>query len=191
MIVLVTGPVRSGKSMRAAHIARSLGSPVTYVATLRADPNDAEMRDRIARHRAERDAMPTIEVWRDGAPDLAQIVAAAAPHTTLLVDSLGTWLAGHLFALEAEVERDPIAAGALLDGFAEQLAGALPAAAAHCVFVSEEVGWGLVPASAQGRLFRDQLGRLAQRIARLADRVELVVAGLALDIKATGIPVVP
>ncbi len=189
MIVLITGPVRSGKSTRALRVARDLGLPVTHVVTARIDPGDAEMADRIARHRRERCTEPTIELWQSTQPDLAAVVAAAPDHTTLLVDSLGTWLAGHLFDIEQLAERDATAAREQLDALGQALLAGLATTRAHVVLVAEETGWGLVPPSAQGRIFRDALGRLTQRIGRIAARVELVVAGYALDVRAIGVPV--
>jgi adenosylcobinamide kinase/adenosylcobinamide-phosphate guanylyltransferase len=189
MIVLITGPVRSGKSTRAVSVARAFGSPVIHVMTARLDPADREMAERVARHRAERGAERTLELWEPGSPDLASIVAAGDAGTVLLIDSLGTWLAGHLLDLEALVEADPVAARAQLEAWIEPLADALARARCHVVLVGEETGWGLVPVSAQGRLFRDALGRLAQRIGRLAARTELVVAGYAVDLCAVGVPV--
>jgi adenosylcobinamide kinase/adenosylcobinamide-phosphate guanylyltransferase len=189
MIVLITGPVRSGKSTRAVRVARDLGLPVTHVVTARIDPRDREMADRIARHRRERGAEPTIELWGSTQPDLAAVVAAAPDHTSLLVDSLGTWLAGHLLDIEQLAECDAPAARERLDAVGQALLAGLATARAHVVLVAEETGWGLVPPSAQGRIFRDALGRLTQRIGRVAARVELVVAGYALDVRAIGVPV--
>lgn len=191
MIVLITGPVRSGKSTRAADVARELGAPVTHVMTARVDPSDAEMQDRIARHRLERGAEATIELWRPGVPDLAALIAAAPTQTTLLVDSLGTWLAGYFLEVEALAEQDALAAAARLDVVAEALLARLSGADANIVLVAEETGWGLVPMTAQGRIFRDQLGRITQRIGRFAARVELVVAGFAIDLRRCGVAVVP
>jgi adenosylcobinamide kinase/adenosylcobinamide-phosphate guanylyltransferase len=78
-----------------------------------------------------------------------------------------------------------------LERHAEPFLAGLTAARANVVLVAEETGWGVVPPSAQGRLFRDHLGRLAQRIGRIAERVELVVAGYALDLRSCGVPVSP
>jgi adenosylcobinamide kinase/adenosylcobinamide-phosphate guanylyltransferase len=188
MIVVITGPVRSGKSTRALHVARDFGAPVTHVMTARVDPADAEMADRIARHRLERGAEQAIELWGSGG-DLAAVIAAASPGTTLLVDSIGTWVAGHLLEVEALAERAPATALAHLDAVTEPLFGQLAAARSNVVFVAEETGWGLVPMTAQGRIFRDLLGRMTQRIGRLAARVELVVAGYAIDLRRYGVPV--
>jgi adenosylcobinamide kinase/adenosylcobinamide-phosphate guanylyltransferase len=189
MIVLITGPVRSGKSTRALGIARAFACPVTHVVTARADPADDEMVDRIARHRIERGADPVIDVWAPQTRSLADIVAAAAPGTTLLVDSIGTWVAGHLLDLESLAERDAPATLARLEAFAQPFLDRLPTVRANVVCVAEETGWGLVPVSAQGRIFRDHLGRLTRRIAHVAQRVELVVAGYALDLRGCGIKV--
>jgi adenosylcobinamide kinase/adenosylcobinamide-phosphate guanylyltransferase len=186
MIVLITGPVRSGKSTRAVSVARAFGVPVTHIVTARVDPADREMADRIARHRRERGTEPTIELWGPGQPDLPTHVNTAPADTTLLIDSLGTWLAGHLLMFEELAEADAPAALALLEARIDPLVTALSAPAAHVVLVSEETGWGLVPITNQGRIFRDALGRLGQRIGRSATRVELVVAGFALDLRRYG-----
>jgi len=188
MIVLITGPVRSGKSTRAVAVARRLGGPVIHVVTARVDPSDREMADRIARHRAERGREPTIELWDHGG-DLAAVIAAAESGSIMLVDSLGTWLAGHRLDLEELAETDALAAARRLAEFADALAAAVTGARCHLVLVSEETGWGIVPISAQGRLFRDAVGRLNARLARAAERVELVVSGYALDVRRYGEPV--
>ena len=189
MIALITGPVRSGKSARALHVARGLDVPLTYVATARIDPQDREMVDRVARHRLQRGALPAIELWQPGMPALPQIVATAPAQTTLLVDSLGTWTAGYLLDIEALAQSDAPRALTQLETFSEPLLDALMITRAHVILVGEETGWGLVPPSALGRIFRDHLGRLMQRIALVADRIELIIAGYAIDLKATGVPI--
>ena len=103
-----------------------------------------------------------------------------------MIDSLGTWLGGHLRALEAEALADPVGAARELERRAAALVPALRALAADAVVVSEETGWGVVPPSVMGRLFRDQLGRTGAAVAGLADRAYLVVAGYAVDLTAAG-----
>jgi adenosylcobinamide kinase/adenosylcobinamide-phosphate guanylyltransferase len=190
MLTLITGPVRSGKSAYAERLASSYGLAVTYVATARVDPTDAEMTDRVARHRADRPAAwSTYEVWGAGATGLADVVRDAPPDRVLLIDSLGTWLAGHLLDLEALAETDAPAALRSLETTTAGLGPALRASRGTIVLVAEETGWGLVPPSALGRIFRDHLGRLTRTFAQTADRVELVVAGYAIDLRAVGRPV--
>ena len=104
----------------------------------------------------------------------------------LVVDSLGTWLAAHVLALEPLALADPVAAARELAERAARLLPALDGLAADAVIVSEEAGWGVVPPSPLGRLFRDQLGRTAAAVAGRAERSYLVVAGFAVDLTAAG-----
>ncbi|GAC1404944.1 MAG: bifunctional adenosylcobinamide kinase/adenosylcobinamide-phosphate guanylyltransferase [Candidatus Velthaea sp.] len=192
MLALITGPVRSGKSDYALRVAREFGNPITYVATARLDLGDAEMADRIARHRADRGPeIGVVELWSPGTPDLPALVAAARAGTTLLVDSLGTWIAGHLLDFEELAESDAPAALKKLEARTAALLPRLAGAQADIAIVSEETGWGLVPPTPLGRIFRDHLGRTSARIGRRAGRVHLVVAGYALDLRAAGVPVLP
>lgn len=186
MIVLVTGPVRSGKSAFALELARERGCPATYVATCEADPDDAEMADRIARHRAARGAMPAVETNERTGPALVEVLTAARSGELLVVDSLGTWLAGHLLALEELAATDAPAAARALETRAAALLPALARCPAAVILVAEEAGWGVVPPTVLGRLFRDQLGRTAAEIAKRAERTYLVVAGHALDLSVAG-----
>lgn len=166
---LILGGARSGKSRYAAERARRSGLDVRCIVT--AEAFDAEMQERITRHRAERPAhWRTIESPRGLAETLA---AQAAPTRCLLVDCLTLWLsnllcAGDEAALEAETE-------ALL-----ALAPTLPG---RLLLVSNEVGWGIVSDDPLARRFRDEAGRLHQRLAGRLERVTLVVAGLPLALK--------
>ena len=165
MIELVIGGARSGKSAHAEARARTSGLKVTYLAT--GEARDAEMGARITHHRARRPAG-----WRTVEEPLllaAALRRAAAPDTCLLVDCLTLWLANVLFA-----ERDDEVA---------KLLETLPELPGRIILVSNEVGWGIVPENALARRFRDEQGRLNQRVAALADRVTLVAAGLALPLK--------
>lgn len=186
MITLVTGPVRSGKSAFALRLARESPHTPVYVATYAAARDDAEMAERIARHRAERGAMRTIETSEDSGPTLIEALASARYGEVLIIDSLGTWLAGHLLALEEPALADPIAAARELERRAAGLLPALEALAADAVVVSEETGWGVVPPTALGRLFRDQLGRTSAAVAGRAGTAYLVVAGFAVDLARAG-----
>jgi adenosylcobinamide kinase/adenosylcobinamide-phosphate guanylyltransferase len=186
MITLVTGPVRSGKSAFALQLARESSHTPVYVATYDAAPGDAEMAERIARHRAERGAMRTIETSERSAPSLIETLAAAQPGEILVVDSLGTWLSSQVVALEELAGGDPVAAAGELARGAAALIPALDALRADAIIVSEETGWGVVPPTVLGRLFRDQLGRTSAAVAGRAGEAYLVVAGYAIDLARTG-----
>ena len=158
MIALVLGGTRSGKSEVAERLASELPQPVTYVATGRAV--DDEMAARIAAHRLRR---PPEWGTVEAGVDLAGVVARLTG--TVLVDSLGTWLA---FADSG------------VDGGA--LAAALRDRVGDSVVVSDEVGLGVHPSTDVGRRFRDDLGVLNRAVADVADRVVLVVAGRTLEL---------
>jgi adenosylcobinamide kinase/adenosylcobinamide-phosphate guanylyltransferase len=181
----ITGPVRSGKSRFAERLARAAGGDVLYVATARVDRADPEWSARLAHHAARRPAAwGVVETAEPGAPALDALVRDARPGATLLVDSLGTWLADRMSArLDAAGEGAALDADALEADLAV-VVEALVATRAHAIVVGEEVGWGIVPAYPAGRVFRDVLGRAQQRLAAAAGAAYLVVAGFALDLHA-------
>jgi adenosylcobinamide kinase/adenosylcobinamide-phosphate guanylyltransferase len=164
-LTLIIGGARSGKSRYAEVLIAALPPPWAYVAT--AQPLDAEMADRIASHRKRRGAgWITLEAPHDLAGALAQHREAPA-----IVDCLTLWLSNLMLAdkdIAAETER---------------LEHALSERRAPIALVTNEVGSGIVPDNALARRFRDQQGLLNQRLAALADRVVLMVAGLPLDVK--------
>jgi len=168
-LTLVLGPARSGKSAFAEQLCAGAGAG-TYLAT--AVASDQEMAERIAAHRARRPAgWRTVELGGAGAGQLP-VLPATGP---VLLDGLGLWLAPRL--PEAPGPAGTAAVVAELDRL---LAALRPAQRRPLVVVSEEVGWGVVPASPAGRRFRDLLGLCNQRCAAAADQVVLVVAGCPL-----------
>jgi adenosylcobinamide kinase/adenosylcobinamide-phosphate guanylyltransferase len=170
--------VRSGKSRFAERLACERGGEVVFVATARPDPGDAEWTERIARHVARRSAeWKLIETALDGAPALDELARTAAPAQTLIVDSLGTWLAARM---------GPGFDSVALEQETNAVASALLATRACAIVVGEEVGWGIVPDYPSGRVFRDVLGRAQQRLAAGSVSAHLVVAGFALDLKRAG-----
>lgn len=182
-LVLITGGVRAGKTRFAERLAGRHGARVLYLAT--AEAGDGEMRARIARHRAERPPG-----WRTAEAPLDPVAAleAAAPADAVLFDCLTLWASNLLLAAPLGEPPSPgpsaaeARAGAALDGLlAWQAARRTP-----LFIVSNEVGWGVTPAYPLGRLYQDVLGRLNQRVAARAEHVYLVVAGLALDLRAAG-----
>lgn len=174
-LVLVLGGTRSGKSTFGLGLVRELagGRPVAYLAT--AWLGDAELDDRIERHRRERpDDWVTIEVGND----LAAAVAAAEGRPILL-DGLTLWLSA--------IAGDDLHAGTDIDALlGGPVAAGLEALAHHpgpAVIVSDEIGLGMVPMDPAARTFRDLQGIVHQRIASAADEVHLTVAGLPLTLK--------
>jgi adenosylcobinamide kinase/adenosylcobinamide-phosphate guanylyltransferase len=186
MLTIVTGPVRSGKSSFALELARESDRTPIYVATAEADPSDAEMRERIARHRAERGDMRTVETNERSGPRLADVVRAASAREIAIVDSLGTWVGSCLVDHARSLGEDPAALIAALERDAAGLVSALADASGDVVVVAEETGWGVVPPYPLGRVFRDHLGRLTATLAGRAGRAYLVVAGYAVDLRSVG-----
>jgi adenosylcobinamide kinase / adenosylcobinamide-phosphate guanylyltransferase len=163
---LVIGGARSGKSRIAEEIVTGTGRPRIYIAT--AEAWDDEMRDRIARHKADRgDGWTTIEAPRD----LPRALATATDADAVLVDCATLWLTNHLLA------------NADLDAETNLLLAALARCPAPVVVVSNEVGWSIVPDNPLARQFRDAQGRLNQRLAAQADTVVAVMAGLPMVLK--------
>lgn len=184
-LILVLGGARSGKSDFAQKLAERSGRSVAFIATARA--GDEEMHERISRHRAERP-----RVWHtiEEPLDLAQALRRAAPLAdVLLLDCMTLWLANWLMAWgEADMEAMAASTAYYSEEALREVEALLSAFSAldakkTLVVVSNEVGLGLVPPYALGRLYRDILGRVNQRLALAASRVYLMVAGLAVDIK--------
>jgi adenosylcobinamide kinase/adenosylcobinamide-phosphate guanylyltransferase len=171
-LILVTGPTRSGKSEWAEFLANSSGCRVTYVATAQVNPEDAEWQARLAHHQQRR---PAHWQLRESPNHLDEILQAATVQDCLLIDSLGTWVVNYLD------ESAPVWE-AIASNFLVQLAKT----EGQVILVSEETGWGVVPAYASGRCFRDRLGTLTRQVAQLATAFYLVIGGYALDLKQSG-----
>lgn len=200
MRTLVLGGARSGKSIHAEALVMP-ATTVDCVATSAVDPEDAEWVERIALHQARRPAhWRTIET-----ADVAEVLGRD-DEAVVLVDCLGVWLTramdecgiwdenpstssgnesgetpgnGTASAepVEATTPRDQLQAR--IDALAEAVA----ATRREVVFVSNEVGLGVVPAHWSGRFFRDQLGIVNMRVAAACDRVVFCVAGIPTTIK--------
>jgi len=163
-ITLILGGARSGKTSHALRAAEATGRGLVMIAT--AEPLDAEMEDRIARHRAERGPR-----WRtlEAPLDLTCALDQVGTEETAVVDCLTLWVSNLMHA-----DRD-------LEAEAARLLVALPGR--DVLLVSNEVGLGIVPDNALARRFRDAAGRLNQQVAAAADRVVFVAAGLPLVLK--------
>ncbi len=163
---LVLGGARSGKSRYAETLITALPPPWIYVAT--AEPRDAEMAQRVARHRAERDKRWEIVEVPHALPQAIESTAQTSP---LLIDCLTLWLSNRMLA------------NADIAGETDELEAALDRRPGPIVLVSNEVGSGIVPDNALARRFRDLQGQLNQRLAARVERVVLLVAGLPLIVK--------
>ena len=165
-VILITGGARSGKSTRAEARARAFAGKPVYIAT--AEAFDHEMRERIAQHRARRG-----QDWIEHETPLELVAALNATDGggARLIDCLTIWLSnlmhqGRDWAKEAG-----------------RLAEALRAQQSPVVLVTNEVGSGIVPDNALARRFRDEAGRLNQRMAQCASSVLFMVAGLPMRVK--------
>ena len=165
-LTLVIGGARSGKSAFAEQLITGSGRPRRYIAT--AGAWDEEMRDRITRHRQDRG---TGWITVEAPLDLAAALAGARPEEAVLVDCATLWLTNHLLA-----EHD-------LAAETTGLLATLIACPAPVVIVSNETGWGIVPENALARRFRDEQGRLNQRLAAESALVVTVIAGLPMLLK--------
>ena len=190
-LIVILGGARSGKSAFAERLAANSGRSVAFIAT--ATAGDDEMRERIARHRASRP-----KGWHtlEEPLGLARAVHRAAELAdVLLLDCMTLWLGNVLLHESGRREKDEEAevefhtTGGLFDEVALKEIEALLSAVKllgpnkTLIVVSNEVGLGIVPAYPLGRLYRDTLGYVNQRLAQAADRVYLMVAGMAVDIK--------
>lgn len=203
MKLLVLGGVRSGKSRYAESLGRAATGPVTLIATGTA--GDADMAARIAAHRAHR----PVE-WRvieepihlsqalraatepsgaasvplrsgesaQSAESMPATRSASSTGPVIIVDCLTLWLTNLLGQSDDELLQTEI----------EAVLHMLPSVAGTVVFVSNEVGFGIMPVNALARRFADHAGVLHQRLAVLADRVVLMVAGLPVTIKGAPLP---
>lgn len=165
---LILGGARSGKSRYALELGESLGVDRVFVAT--AQGFDVGMRERIDRHRADRDSS-----WRtvEEAAEVWDVIESECQEGQVVVlDCLTLWL-NNLMLKERDVESD-----------LERLVESLEGVEGELILVSNEIGLGLVPDTELGREFRDLHGRMNQRVASVCDRVLFMVAGLPVVVKA-------
>ncbi|GAC1624069.1 MAG: bifunctional adenosylcobinamide kinase/adenosylcobinamide-phosphate guanylyltransferase [Ktedonobacteraceae bacterium] len=184
-LVLIVGGARSGKSTFAEQLASTSGKRVAFIAT--ATASDADMGDRIARHRASRPPeWTTIEEPLDL---LAAVQEASRIGDVLLLDCMTLWLSNWMGQYGSIDEEDDVK---LKDTYTASALAAIEALLTTLktlepgqtlIIVTNEVGLGIIPMHPLSRVYRDLLGWINQRIARDADRVYLMVAGLAVDMK--------
>ena len=171
--VLITGGARSGKSGCAQRLAEAGPAPRAYVATC--PPIDGEMRERIRRHRLEREGRGWATI--EEPLDLVGVLDGSAEYETLLVECLTLWVSNLMHEADEEIGEDEIARRG------ESVMDACAARRGLVVLVTNEVGLGVCPANALARRYRDLVGRLNQVVAARADCVQFMVSGLPLTLK--------
>jgi adenosylcobinamide kinase/adenosylcobinamide-phosphate guanylyltransferase len=171
-LLLVTGGTRSGKSRYAVERASAWGSRVLYVATCQ--PADDEMRERVRRHQAERP--PTWTTFEPGSQVVPVVQAQGPGADGILLDCLTLYVSSLVMSGSGELE---------VMQQVDELCSALRKVGKPAAIVTNEVGWGVVPETPLGRLFRDAAGRANQVAARHAQEVVLMVSGLPLVVKST------
>ena len=168
-IILITGGARSGKSRYAEQRASGMSGRLLYVAT--AEAKDEEMAQRIAEHQKRRGSQ-----WRtiEAPLELTEtLLAERGKIDCALVDCLTLWIS-NLFLRHGDQ---------LASAKVKELIAKLPQLNFHLVFVTNEVGWGIVPDNLLGRQFRDLAGWANQQIAQVANEVILLVAGIPIIAK--------
>ena len=167
-MILIGGGSRSGKSSASLRMLRATGSRIGFIATAQAW--DDEMRDRIAKHRAERG--PDITTWEEPIQVASLIRDVAGQYDAIVVDCLTLWLTNIMLGEGHDV-----------DGECAALIEAAAGASAQIILVTNEVGCGIVPENALARAFRDAAGRLNQMAAERASEVHWMIFGVGLRIK--------
>jgi adenosylcobinamide kinase/adenosylcobinamide-phosphate guanylyltransferase len=187
MLILITGGARSGKSKFAEQYITHLGKEAIYIAT--AQIYDEEMKQRMELHQTRRNdsgyAWKTIVEPYDLASELRRLNVEGTAAPLVLVDCLTLWLSNWLLlwwgdgAGQSEKQRLQL----LAEEKIEQLNQALMEYTGTVILVTNEVGAGIVPDNALGRLYRDWAGMMNQRIAILCEQVFLVTSGIPLELK--------
>ena len=173
-LILVCGPSRGGKSRWAESLLCN-DVLVTYVATAAQRLDDDDWQLRLDLHRQRRP-----KHWRliESGADLCGALATIGPEQSVLIDALGGFVAWHLDQTEQQWHKQ-----------AQALLKQLLSMPQPRVLVAEETGWGVVPPTKVGGLFRDRLGGLSEQIQRHADQSWLVIQGRAINLQALGCPV--
>lgn len=175
-VVLITGGSRSGKSSYAQKLAEEMDGPRAFVATC--PVIDDEMAERIEKHQKDRAAAnwDTIEE----PTDLAGALRKARGYNVVLVDCLTLWVNNLMYEAERRgqvVTEDDVAKTCL------EVLDACSALTGTVLFVTNEVGMGIVPGDAVSRRYRDLVGRVNQVIAAAADAVTFVACGIPMSLK--------
>ena len=170
-LISITGPTRSGKSQLAEFLIKKQQS-VTYIATSKPRPNDPDWQQRIDLHRKRRpDRWKLIEHPKD----ICKAIESINVNESILIDSLGGLVEDHL--IEDDVQ---------WKYFQNKLLNCLTEENFCIVVVSEEVGWGISPATQIGHLFRERHSNISSLISRQSKKRWLAINGTAIDLDKIG-----
>jgi adenosylcobinamide kinase/adenosylcobinamide-phosphate guanylyltransferase len=184
---LILGGQKSGKSRRAELLARQwlAASPehrAVLIAT--AQPWDDEMRQRIARHQADRaERVPGMRTVEEPLALAEAIARHSAPNTLIVVDCLTLWLTNLLMPAEVEIHKENKPPAQVEPASTASFVIAIEQAPGPLILVGNEIGLGVIPLGREVRAFVDALGQLNQAVAAVCSRVTLMAAGLPLTLK--------
>ena len=170
-LISITGPTRSGKSQLAEFLIKEQRS-VTYIATSKPKPNDPEWQKRIDHHRKRR---PVSWTLIEHPKDICKVIESNKGHESILIDSLGG-LVEHLLLKDDDY----------WENFQKKLLHCFTEDNLCIVVVSEEVGWGVVPATPIGHLFRERHSTLTSLICHQSKKRWLAINGSAIDLDKFG-----
>ena len=170
-LISITGPTRSGKSKLAEFLIKDKDT-VTYIATSKPRPNDPDWQQRINLHRKRRPKNWTLIEYPK---DICKAIESVRGNESILIDSLGGLVEHHL--IEEDYQ---------WNSFQNKLFNCLTEDNLCIIVVSEEVGWGIVPATPIGHLFRERHSALTSLISRHSKKRWLAVNGTAIDLNKIG-----
>ena len=173
-LISITGPTRSGKSQLAEFLIKEQ-DPVTYIATSNPRPNDPDWQQRIDLHRKRR---PVRWSLIENPKDICKAIKSIKRNQSILIDSLGGIVENHL--MEDDVQ---------WKYFQDKLLNCLTEDNLCILVVSEEVGWGIVPATPIGHLFRERHSKLSSLISLHSNKRWLALNGTAIDLDNIGDPI--
>ena len=170
-LISISGPTKSGKSHLSEYLIKDQKN-ITYIATSKPRKNDKEWRKRINAHKSRRP-----ENWKliEHPPDICQIIDASGPNESILIDSLGGLVEQRIMENEEIWEQ-----------FQNKFINCLKNNSYIIIVVTEEIGWGIVPSTKIGHLFRERLSKLSRLVTHHSKQKWLAVNGMAIDLNMIG-----
>ncbi len=173
-LVLVAGPTKSGKSELAEFLLTGHQS-VSYIATSINRQNDSEWQKRIKVHKQRR---PSHWKLLEAPLDICKYVGSLSQNESVLIDSIGGLIEQHLNE-----------SNEIWEAYSNELVKCLSDRKRLIVVVSEEVGWGIVPSTASGHLFRERLSAMSAFLAKYSIKKWLAIQGTAIDLDEIGLKI--